>query len=201
MRLKNASLTVEDIVSTKYLLSLLKRVSIATTKIENHKEFKLGFNNYRLFSESEKRDRRLFTMSCNLLNFIKDLKKIWVFLNRTPERNYLEKHEISQLEYIQYHDEVFLHKVHTICELMKLIANEELGLGIKEKDCSWTTLIKYPEFSKAKCSKVIQDYFEFFKDHIDDRHLNTHRGLYDDPTAAEIGTSLFIHSQHKKTDM
>ena len=87
---------------------------------------------------------------------------------------------------------------HTIMEIMKLMVNEVYCLGIQERNCNWKNLTKKLD-KETDCLRVIDNYLDVFKDYIDLRHINTHRGIYQDGGKDEIemdyGLDIYLISQ------
>jgi hypothetical protein len=186
------------IFNTRFIDDLIKNQEILTENVRKRKGYLFGQNNHHLLTINEKRTLRIFTLISNLFTIINDLKLIYVLINKLPAKSYRKKHDISELDYIRLHYEVFIHKIHTVCELMKFIANEVLNIQLSHKDCNWANLIKNKEFNNSKCRKIIQEYYDDFKDLIESRHRNSHRGIYDDEKMDQVSAEYLIYSHENK---
>jgi Cthe_2314-like HEPN len=194
-------LTFENSLDTPYLHFLMNEVHVIQENIPERQGYMLGANNYHLLTTKEKKISDIYKYVGNLIGTVEDLKLIYAFINRLPQKAYLEKHEISELDYIKYHYEVFIHKIHTICEIMKLVTNEVYNLNLAPKDCTWTNLIKHSKFNNSTCKKIIERYFDDFKSLIEDRNLNSHRGVFEDKKMDEISPYYFLYRMYKKQNM
>lgn len=87
---------------------------------------------------------------------------------------------------------------------MKLIVNEIYSLEIPKKECNWNSLISKLD-KNTTCLKIIDGYYETFKDFIESRHINTHRGIYNDDEKKTIemdyGLDLYLISQNLNYDL
>jgi len=102
---------------------------------------------------------------------------------------------------MQYHLEAYVHKMHTVLEVMRLMVNEVYAFGIQEKECTWDNLRKYPGMKNSAVSKVLNYYFKTFKNVNDIRHVNTHRGIFSDKDMDELSSHVLIYSSAKKYQM
>jgi hypothetical protein len=62
---------------------------------------------------------------------------------------------------------------------MKLIVNDVYCLEIPKRECNWKTLTSKLD-KNTSCLKIIDMYYKVFNDFIESRHLNSHRGIYND---------------------
>lgn len=154
-------------------------------------------NNYHLLSESGKKASRVFKYMNLLLDLLSDLEKTHTFIKRFPLKEYYEKNDIDQLDFIKYHYEVFIHKVHTIIEVKKLWLNDFYEIGLKEKDCNWKNLKGKKKLQKSSAKIIIENYYKSFEHIINFRHLNTHRGFYINDKEF-LKTDLLIYNGFKK---
>jgi len=127
-----------------------------------------------------------------IASLIDQLYLVEIFVRRFPAKEFYLKNNINQLTFIQYHLEVFFHKIHTILELMKLLVNNVFELNIKPKDCDWKKLVSHLGL-KAKPLVIVDIYYKTFRSIIEARHSNTHRGVYYDPEKdfIEIAAGFF----------
>jgi hypothetical protein len=173
-------LTEEDkYTNNPFIINLLYSTSEATSDLIKKPGFKLGQNNYHLLNILEKYYSDVGKVNSELRSVFEQIEFIIIFLRRFPSKKFYSDNGIGELEYIQYHTEVLFHKIHTISEIMKLLVNEVYCLEIRRKDCNWKRLTqKLPK--ETPCLIEIENYYETFKEYIDYRHLNTHRGIYID---------------------
>lgn len=134
----------------------------------------------------------------NIDNLFSDLKKTHTFIKRYPIKNYYEKNQINQLDYIKYHYEVFIHKIHTILELMKHWVNEYYHIGLKDKECNWINLKKHNDKINKELLNIIDKYFLTFEHIINFRHQNTHKAFYKDSKNDELKKFNLIYESSKK---
>ncbi len=163
-----------------------------------HPEFKLGQNNYHLLSKKGKEASRVFNFMTKIYGLITDLERTHTFIRRFPLKDYYEENDIDQLDFIKYHYEVFIHKVHTLLEVKKLWLNDFYEIGLKEKDCNWNNLKTYNKIQKSPAKTIIDSYYESFKHIIEFRHLNTHRAFFKDSKNDDLKSDLFIYNGFKK---
>lgn len=147
--------------------------------------FKIGQNNFHLLDKSEKYVSNVNKVNRDLRCVFEQINSVRVFIRRFPNKKFYYENGIGELEYIQYHTESLIHKVHTILEIMKLIVNEVYCLEIPKKDCNWNALTSKLN-KNTHCLKVIDIYYKVFNDFIESRHINTHRGIYKDDEKEKI---------------
>lgn len=177
---------------------LLKSVREAMDEGANQKGFQLGQNNFRFLSERGKyvmNVNRHFNRICSI---IEDLDKIEIFLRRFSGGTFLKENGINQLAYTQYHIEVLIHKIHTILEIKKLMINEVYEFGIAEKDCSWDLLKNKIKSKNIRLYNILNSYYAVFKQIIEARHLNTHRGIFNDIEKDDLDRNVGIYEGFKK---
>lgn len=186
--------TKNNFLMNDFSLLLSKHLSLINTDFEKRPGFEAGANNHQLLNDGEKYTTRVFKIQSDLRRISEQLTHIRIFLNRYPFRQYYMDKGISQLEYIQYHTEALYHKVHTILEIMRLLVNEVYSLKIPAKDCSWIKMCQNLKKTE-KPMKMLEAYFNTFKNMIDLRHLNSHRGYYEDEEKDNIDLKLglFLH--------
>lgn len=200
--MKGEKLDIDWALDTPFYRNLIEASRfLMDDNFSNRKGYTQGKNNYHILTQGEKKISRTFRLLSCLSTTLLDIRMVYLFIKRFPSKDFLNKNDISELDYIKFHYEVFIHKVHTICEIMKLISNEVLDLKIPEKECNWASLIARKSFNKSKCKEVIDGYFKSFKNLIDDRHLNSHRGIFEDTKMDQIDPSYFIYRWYKKHDL
>ncbi|SDX75890.1 Cthe_2314 family HEPN domain-containing protein [Flavobacterium degerlachei] len=177
---------------------LLNSVNNAQEEAVNHKDYNILKNNFHLFSEKNKYIMNTFRYYNNIVDFNDDIKKVEIFLRRFPNSKFLNENDIDNLTYIKYHMEVLFHKIHTILELKKLMINEVYKVGFSEKECTWENLKKHSKLRSKVPMQILDNYFKTFKHIIDLRHLNTHRGHYNDEKSIDISASLNIYKWAEK---
>ncbi|SFN99468.1 hypothetical protein SAMN04487989_10876 [Bizionia echini] len=163
-----------------------------------HPEFKLGQNNYHLLSENGKEASRAFNFMIKVYDLITDLERTHTFIKRFPSKDYYEKNDIDQLDFIKYHYEVFIHKTHTLLEVKKLWLNDFYEIGLKEKDCNWNNLKTFNKIQNSTAKIIIENYYKSFEHIIKFRHLNTHRAFYRDEKNDDLKSDLMIYNGFKK---
>lgn len=155
-------------------------------KVSQHPNYKPEENNYDILSSNQKLSFRIVEYTSKLNGLLSDLNKTHVFIRRFSDKKYMEKNEISNLSYIKYHYEVFMHKIHTILEVMKLAVNDIYEIKLPPKDCTWDNLKNNPIFKHTKTKLIIEAYFFTFEHIIKHRHLNTHRAYFGDKTNKDL---------------
>lgn len=155
-----------------------------------------GGNNHHLLHEDEKYTSRIFQLQSALVTTYEQLVQIRVFINRYPLRKYYLSHGISQLDYIQYHIEALFHKVHTIHEVMLLMINEVYCLDLTQMKCRWKNITKKVLSTEAPLQHALK-YYKTFQNLIELRHMNSHRGYFEDSIKDKIDIyhGLFFHKQ------
>lgn len=191
-------LELNEVLNNPFYSSVMEDFRKVTDNIAARKGYKLGGNNFHLLSVDEKKVSRTFRLITSLVDVLNDVRIVYALINRRPPLTYLTKHEISELEYIRFYYDVFLHKVHTLSELMKFIANEVLDIGLHHKDCNWKNLIRASQFNSSKCKQVIQKFYDNFNELIERRHDSSHRGIFDDEELDDINLSYTVYFYEKK---
>lgn len=188
--------TKNNFLMNPFSLRLQQDVLASMKDFDKTPGFVLGQNNHHLLSEHEKYTSRVFRIQAALTKTSEQLLHIKIFINRYPFRQYYLEQGISQLEYVQYHTEVLFHKVHTILEIMRLLVNEVYQLSIPSKECSWISLCKKLRKNESPM-KCLELYFKAFENLIDLRHLNSHRGYYEDEEKDKIDLEygLFFYKE------
>jgi len=174
---------------------------LATENVKKRKGYNPNKNNWHLFAPEETYIQTVFDIYTRLLSTLDQLNYIPAFLSRLPAKGHLEHNEITELNYLQYHLEVYVHKMHTILEIMRLLVNEIYVFGLSEKDCTWENLRKCPGMKNSLVGKILNSYFKSFKGIIDIRHYNTHRGIFKDSAMEELNLHVLVYSFAKKFDM
>ena len=181
--------------------NLLDNVHKSQNDATKRGEGKSGENNWHTLTEKEKYIMHIFNAYTRLDHVIEQLNHIVIYLNRFSLNEKFEKNDINELTYLQYHLEVYFHKIHTVLELKKIIVNRVFKFDLKDKDCTWENLKKCKGFNGSVVEPVMDKFFKAFKPMIDRRHFNTHRGYFDDPEIDRFSTPLFIYAQSRKYNM
>lgn len=167
-------------------------------------EFKIGQNNFHLLDNSEKYVSRVSKINGDLRRVFEQINSVRIFVRRFPNKKFYYENGIGELDYIQYHTECLIHKVHTILEIMKLTINEVYCLEVPKKECNWNTLTSKLN-KNTPCLKIIDVYYKVFNDFIESRHINTHRGIYNDDEKETIemdyGLDLYQISYNLNYDL
>ena len=137
------------------------------------------------------------------LNRIKsDINKVVVFLKRFPTRKFYEENEITELDYIKYHLEVFFHKVATGSDLLKLLVNVLFELNICNKKCNTKSLKeKIPSKYSLQFIGLIEAYDESFKNIKFFRHKNSHEAKFYDDKFDRLEIYDRLYRNNKKYDL
>lgn len=183
---------------SQIIVELLESVKQVTGEVREDKNFDANGNNYDLLSEKGKYVMGVFRQFNRLSDVYSDLSKVEIFLRRFPASKFYRENDINQLSYVQYHIEVFIHKVHTILDLQKIMVNEIYELGFSEKKCTWENISKREDMNGTKVLTILNSYFKTFNQVIQARHLNTHRGIFKDEKKDDIAINLDIYEGYRK---
>jgi hypothetical protein len=167
-------------------------------KAQSHKDFNIEKNNHHLLSKEAKKGVMISKYLNLLSGLLEDLRKIKIFIRRYPFKKFYKENEINELDYIKYHYEVFLHKIHTILEVKKLAINDYYNIGLKEKDCTWNNLKNQPKLKNSPLKLIIENYFKTFEHLIEHRNLNTHRAIFADEKNKNLNTDLMLYENAEK---
>ena len=192
---KNANNNATNFELRKFFLEYLEKAMNLT---KNHPEYDISRNNYHLHSENAKLALSILDFQTTLNDLVADLKKVEIFIRRFPNKKFYEDNEIGQLDYIKYHYEVFIHKIHTILEVKKLAINAIYDIGLKERNCTWKNLKNQKRIKNSAISRIIEFYYKSFEHIIKHRHLNTHRAYFGDKTNDELKTDYSIYKNSEK---
>jgi len=194
----------EEYQNNPFSVSLLYCTQKAMESMMAKEEFKIGQNNFHLLNASEKYVSRISEINGDLNRVFEQINTIRIFIRRFPNRKFYYENGIGELDYIQYHTECLIHKVHTILEIMKLLVNEVYCLKIPKKDCNWKNITSKLS-KKTACLQIISLYFKVFDSFIESRHINTHRGKYNDSEKNNIemdyGLDLYQISYNLNYDL
>lgn len=137
------------------------------------------------------------------LNSIKDdLRKIIVFLRRIPFKNFYAENDISELDYIKYHLEVFFHKVSTGSDLLKLLVNVLFDLQIENRKCNIPNLRKkIPTKYDKSFLQLIEAYDDTFKGVKYFRNKNSHEAKFYDEEHSNLDLYDNLYRQSKKFEL
>jgi hypothetical protein len=182
---------------TKYITELAIR---STNNVIDSPKVTKG-NNWHLLDAKGKYIQSSMDVYTRLVQVLDQLSYIPAFLSQYPDKRHLDRNNINELAYLQYHLEVHVHKVHTVLELMRLLINEIYQYGIPEKECIWETLRKQPGMKGSLIEKILNYYYKSFKTAIEIRHYNTHRGHFKDSGISDLSGILLIYEQGKKLNM
>lgn len=188
-----------DFLMNYFSQRLQEDITSAQKDFDKRAGYLQGQNNHHLLNEDEKFTSRIFRIQSALANTSEQLLHIRLYINRYPFRKHYLSQGISQLEYIQYHMESLYHKVHTIHEIMLLVINEVYRLNLPAMKCRWNVLTKKLA-STEKPLKIAHIHFKTFENLIGLRHLNSHRGYYEDEEKDKIDLNygLFFFKEEAK---
>lgn len=181
-----------------------KFIDVINSSIEelyNHPERKSSQSNFHLLSEKGKYSSKVFEYYSKMNQTLDDLRKIEIFLRRFPLKNFYQDNEITHLDYIKYHTEVFYHKINTLLDLFKIIINNVYELGLSEKKCTWENLIKSEKSKQSVLIKVVECYYKSFEHVLIARNLNSHRGQFHDSEKDDLEDYLFLYKNSEKFNM
>ncbi len=174
-----------DFLLNPFSIKLLHLFSESTKNFEKRNGYILGGNNYEILSSQEKYFSNVFRIQNDISHIFEQLRHIRIYVRRYPLKEYYMNQGITQLDYIQYHIEALIHKIHTIQEIMKLLINEVYKLELLPQDCSWKNLTKKISITEEPMT-LITRYADIFANIIRVRHLNSHRGYYKDTDKEKI---------------
>ncbi len=159
-------------------------------------------NKRHLLTSIHKLNIDLNTKFVELDRIKSDLNKVTVFLKRFPTRKYYEENEITELDYIRYHLEVFFHKVATGSDLMKLLVNVLFELNITNKQCNLKKLKeKVPNKYINPFIGLIEAYDETFKSIRFFRNKNSHEAKFYDKEFERLEMFDRLYRNSKKFDL
>jgi hypothetical protein len=130
---------------------------------------------------------------------IEEINKIIIFSRRFSDSKYYESNNINLSDYVNYHFEVYLHKIHTILDIMRLTINHAYNLQLEERDCSWKN-IKDRGIS-GKVRDIITSYYLYFKPIINLRHANTHKAKNVNTLFTKYSGYLELKKRYKKANL
>jgi hypothetical protein len=138
-------MALEELHENPLIIDLHERITplLNKYKVDVDNDGKKVFREVSKLSPDEKYLLKFFNLNNNLLNSCDHLKYVIVFLKRFPHRKFYGKNSILEADYIQYHLEMFEHKLFTIFEILKLITNHVYQLKMPIRSCNLKSLIKY----------------------------------------------------------
>lgn len=152
--------------------------------------------NYHDLSDQAKYLLEFVNFYRRLLNLVEDLSLVIEFIKMTPELNGCNESKITPVRCINYHLEVFYHKIHTILEVFKLATNSIFEFGLSEKQCSLGNLKNKKNEESICVFDVIDRYHRSFEKMINVRHLNTHRAISVNPASDDIDVLIIIRQNN-----
>jgi len=160
--------------------------------IQIHKDFNNSKDNYHLLSEKGKYLLEILNLYGRLNKLLDDLNIVVVFITTYPDIEIYKESKINEINFINYHLEVFYHKISTILDVMKLFVSHVFELGICPKVCNWENLEKRKADIDSNTLDIISRYYKSFISIIDIRNLNTHRSINVNPSSTQIASLLFL---------
>lgn len=137
-----------------------------------------------------------------LSNIKDDLKKVIIFLLRIPTKKFYEENEISELDYVKYHLEVFFHKVATGSDLLKLLVNVLFDLKIDNRKCNLINLKKnLSEQHHQGFIDLIEAYDETFETIKFFRNKSSHEAKFYDDEFERLAMFDNLYRNSKKFDI
>ena len=200
-KLKHLTLFLTFFGSLKNILLFIICVASANliqahkTSIElNRLKAELNQNEYEAIKESKQQIYKVFDLHDRLLEICTQLDFIPIYLRRFPLKKYYNQNGIDQLSHLKYHLEVYVHKLHTVLEIMRLLVNEIFSYNLHPKECSWKKLIQQSGFRTTDTFSILDSYHKIFEDFIKTRHLNTHRGIFKDSDYSKLKSALLYYN-------
>lgn len=135
-------------------------------------------------------------------NIKDDLKRVIIFLRRIPTKKFYEENEISELDYVKYHLEVFFHKVATGSDLLKLLVNVLFELKIDNRKCNLRNLKKnLSEQHHKGFINLIEAYDETFERIKFFRNKSSHEAKFYDDEFERLAMFDNLYRDSKKFDI
>lgn len=160
--------------------------------IQIHKDFSNSKNNNHLLSKKGKYLFEILSLYGRSNKLLDDLNMIEVFISTNPDLEIYKGSKINEINFINYHLEVFYHKISTILDIMKLFISHVFELGICPKECNYNNLKDRKEDIDKNVFDVIDRYYDSFELIIKIRNLNTHRSINVNPSGNQIASLLFL---------
>ena len=88
-------------------------------------------------------------------------------------------------------------KIHSILEIMKLLISAVYKLDLTAKECTWINISGRID-KNQKPMKLMDDFFKKYTEFINLRHLNSHRGIFDDKEKSELNILGYSREVMKK---
>jgi hypothetical protein len=177
---------------------LLNELNDSTKSFQKRPGYKWDGNSHHLLSKKEKYLNAVSQIYFNLSYVCDQMELGYVFIRRFPNKQFYHSAGIDELDYIQYHLDTLIHKIHTTLEIMKLLVNCVYQLNILPKDCSWDNLCKKIS-RKSVPMRKIDAYFKAFGPIIERRHISSHRGQFKDEEVKEIDID-YARTMYKMVD-
>lgn len=186
----------------KLLLAYAKHSGQLLSNVRYLPEIQGEGNNRQHFTSIQKLNIDISSKFADLANIKDDLKKVVIFLRRMPSKKFYEENEISELDYVKYHLEVFFHKVATGSDILKLLVNVVFELEVPNKNCNMKILQKkVPEEYHQSFLKLIDAYDETFKTIKFFRNKSSHEAKFYDDEFQRLANYDFLYRSSKKLDM
>lgn len=181
----------------EFLDQVLEILQKEISETDVHKDSSNSKHNYDFLSKKGKFLWKILDLYGRLKKLLDDLNRVEAFITSFPNMEIYEENKINEIAYLNYHLEVFYHKIHTIGEVQKIIVAQVFELDICDKDCNWDNLNARKNDIEPNVIDVIDRYYKSFKSMINVRHLNTHRSLNVNPSSNEISALLLLHENSK----
>lgn len=106
---------------------------------------------------------------------------------------------INEVNFINYHVDVFIHKVSTIHDLIFKLTNALYDLGLSDRKCDWNHILKKKEIiSNSSFFHFAQTYYDFLSKLIKLRNESTHKGVLNNPYMKEVDPILAAIKGYEK---
>lgn len=110
-----------------------------------------------------------------------------------------EGNGINEVNFINYHVDVFIHKVSTIHDLIFKITNTLFDLGLSDRKCDWSHILKKKEIiDNSSFFHFAQTYYDFLSKLIKLRNESTHKGVLNNPYMEEVDPILAAIKGYEK---
>lgn len=163
--------------------------------VRANKEYSDEINNYNLLSTEGKYAVDFIDLTCRLEKLINDIRVVEFLMTKY---SVVKINTINEIDYINFHLEVFYHKINTINDVLRLLVNHVYRLGIEEKKCNWNSINQKKDVINPNAIDIIEKYYKSFKSIIHIRDLNTHRNLNVNPSSKIISALLLLKDRTAK---
>ena len=137
--------------------------------IQIHKDFNSS-KNYNLLSKKGKYFLEILNLYSRLNKLLDDLNFVEVFITSYKDKEIYKESEINEIKYINYHLEVFYHKISTILDVIKLFVSHVFELEIPPEKCKWEKIKEKKSDIDSNAYDLMERYHKSFKSIINIRN-------------------------------